>query len=337
MKQLLTLLLTVCGFYFVHAQHTFSIVAVDTETGEVGSAGATCLDESTSPGTGGAVIISRVHPGKGAIHTQAFWHPGNQNNASLQFNSTKSPQEIIDWLVDNDVQGNPAVRQYGIVDFDPDDGSPRVAAHTGVNTNDYKGHIVGPNYAIQGNILIGPEVLEGMEDGFVNTEGSLAVKLMAAMQGANIPGADERCLDEGVSSLSSFIRVAKPDDVGTNFYLNLVVSQTDFGVEPIDVLQEQFSEWQLTVGMEDDASGTLYSKIYPNPLEANSVLEVNLLSGNEAVDFQLFDCTGKVIFNKKNVKGILPLPVEVFSAGLYYYQLSMDKKTIKSGKLVKAE
>ena len=59
------------------AQDTFSIVAVDVTTGQVGSAGATCLDDTEI--AGGAVIISDVIPDVGAIHTQSYWVPGNQD------------------------------------------------------------------------------------------------------------------------------------------------------------------------------------------------------------------------------------------------------------------
>ena len=53
---------------------TFSIVAVDTNTGEVGSAGGSCI--------AGSIIISDIHPGIGAIHTQSYYLPANQNYAS---------------------------------------------------------------------------------------------------------------------------------------------------------------------------------------------------------------------------------------------------------------
>jgi uncharacterized Ntn-hydrolase superfamily protein len=56
------------------SQDTFSIVAVDTITGEVGSAGASCIP--------GSMIISDVHPGLGAIHTQSYWNAINQDSAA---------------------------------------------------------------------------------------------------------------------------------------------------------------------------------------------------------------------------------------------------------------
>ena len=69
---------------------TFSIVAVDPETGEVGSAGGSCI--------AGSIIISDVHISQGVIHTQSYYHPTNQNNASNYMIQGHSPQEIIDYL-----------------------------------------------------------------------------------------------------------------------------------------------------------------------------------------------------------------------------------------------
>ena len=77
---LLSLFLFACGSAL--AQDTFSIVAVDLASGKVGSAGATCLDDNQI--AGGAVIISDVIPDIGAIHTQSYWIPANQNAAHDQ-------------------------------------------------------------------------------------------------------------------------------------------------------------------------------------------------------------------------------------------------------------
>ena len=98
------------------AQDTFSIVAVDVATGQVGSAGATCLDDDDI--ATGALIISDVIPDVGAIHTQSYWVPANQNAAHDQVaDNGLSPEELMDWLEANDVQGNPAIRQYGMADL----------------------------------------------------------------------------------------------------------------------------------------------------------------------------------------------------------------------------
>lgn len=155
----------------LRAQDTFSIVALDPATGEIGSAGASCLDNNQFPGSGGAYIISDILPGRGAIHTQSFWIQANQQNARARMLEGLSPQAILDWLKANDPEGsfNAQRRQYGIVDFDPVGGGPRAAAFTGTLCFDYKAHIVGPTYAIQGNILLGQAILDSMEARFLNT------------------------------------------------------------------------------------------------------------------------------------------------------------------------
>ena len=56
----------------VFSQHTFSIVAADPNTGEIGSAGATCISAED-----GALAISDIVLGVGAIHTQSFYLPTN--------------------------------------------------------------------------------------------------------------------------------------------------------------------------------------------------------------------------------------------------------------------
>jgi uncharacterized Ntn-hydrolase superfamily protein len=259
----------------LQAQDTFSIVAVDPETGQVGSAGATCLD-SVLEGTS-AVIVSYIKPGVGAIHTQSFWNPINQANASARMEAGDSPEEIMAWLEANDAEGNPAIRQYGAADLDAG-GLARVAAFTGEDCFDYKGHELGPNYAVQGNILSGRAILDSMSERFFFESGDLADKLMASMQGAKKVGADTRCFAAGVSSRSAFLRVAKPTDSIT-YYLDIVVGSTPSGVDPIDVLQQKFDAWRAENPYEPPVSGLGQAfpklaelQVFPNPAGLHSRL-----------------------------------------------------------------
>ena len=217
----------------IFCQDTFSIVAVDPTTGEVGSAGASCI--------AGSIIISDIHPGIGAIHTQAQWNQTNQDNASEFMDVGIHPQEIINWLIDNDAQNNSTVRQYGIVDLE--DGG-QSAAYTGVNCYDYKDHILGQSYAIQGNILLGQEILDDMEYAFINTYGSLDEKLIATLMAANVPGADIRCLNYGTPALSAFIRVAKPENNVNDLFLHLNVNSVPTSISPIDSLYTDYWDWK---------------------------------------------------------------------------------------------
>jgi len=221
-------------------QDTFSIVAVDTVTGEIGSAGASCVGPI---GGVGAFILSDVIEQVGAIHTQASYILANQNYAHSLMLLGLSPQQIIDSLIANDVQNNPTIRQYGIVDLTRNGES---AAFTGINCLDYKGQITGNGYAIQGNILLGELIINTMKTIFLNTQGPLADRLMKTLEAAKIIGADTRCAPRGTSSQSSFIKVVRIGD-GGNPYLQEIVPDSPVGVDPIDLLREQFDQWKVSL------------------------------------------------------------------------------------------
>lgn len=269
------------------AQDTFSIVAVDTVTGEIGSAGASCVGAINGVG---AFILSDVIEGIGGIHTQAQWNATNQQNARARMLEGLSPQQIIDWLVANDAQGNPTIRQYGIVDLTRNGES---AAYTGVNCLNYKNHVTGPGYAIQGNILLGQIIIDTMHTTFLNTQGPLADRLMATLQAAKILGADTRCAARGTSSRSGFVKVVRIGDGGTP-YLQIIVPDTPVGKDPIDSLQTMFNNWKIvkfnivdpflsTIEAEPDtipANGTSQSVITISPKNNSDTL---LASGKQII------------------------------------------------------
>jgi uncharacterized Ntn-hydrolase superfamily protein len=269
MKMIAQLTLLLCIIlsisFSIKSQDTFSIVAIDSVTGEVGSAGASCVDLFNWPGYSDD-FLGELFPGVGAINTQAYYNATNQANARNRMNLGDTPEEIIQWLIENDVNSQPQLRQYGIVAFV--DGSPQSAAHTGTQTDDYKNHVLGPNYSMQGNILLGQVVLDSMESRFLNAEGGLACKLMAALQGAKIPGADSRCADNGTSSLFAFVKVAEVSDIfGSPSFLLSVRTHDDTGVEPIDSLQVLFNEimdCSIPVTNTNNVNEEHF-QIYPNP------------------------------------------------------------------------
>ncbi len=270
--KLLVLFLSVFLVARATAQDTFSIVAVDSITGEVGSAGASCVDLAFFPDLEDH-FLGELFPGMGAINTQAWYIEANQINAHNRMLLGDSPQEIIDWLVANDVQNNPSLRQYGIVRLT--EGSPLSAGHTGINTDDYKNHVLGPGYAIQGNILLGQEILDDMESNFLSAEGDLACKLMAALQGANVVGADTRCAANGTSSLFAFVKVAQQEDPAGEPSLVYSVSTSDGdGIEPVDALQAIFdAEVSCAAsGLNEAIQNTLH--VYPNPSQSEIRIEI---------------------------------------------------------------
>ncbi len=314
------------------AQDTFSIIAVDPATGAVGAAGATCVDGIAD--FGGIQLLNHIIPGKGGVNAQAWIciNPHiNLENAVEQMENDLSPEEIITWLLENDdcfaQNYNPEYRQYGIVDLDSL-GNPRVAAFTGSQADDYKGHITGYNYAIQGNILIGEEVLTGMENGFVNTEGSLAAKLMGAMQGANIAGADVRCLDRGTSSTSAFLRVVNPNDTFDSPYLELNVIEAEYGEEPIDSLQVLFDIWLGTTSNTEIKNH--FITLFPNPvvnelsIALNEQVQINRIS--------IHNINGKL---QSEIPFSNTISMNDFPKGLYFINFWKDDTRIAIQKVVK--
>ncbi|MBU6342078.1 MAG: DUF1028 domain-containing protein [Bacteroidetes bacterium] len=254
---------------FASAQDTFSIVAADSTTRQVGSAGASCVDLFQIPGYK-IDFLGDLLPNLGAINTQASYLAANQNNARTRMNAGDSPAQIIAWLKGNDAGFNPGIRQYGIVGFSGNGLS--AAGYTGVSTMDYKNHITGNingiYYSIQGNILSGQSILDSMEYRFRNASGDLACRLMAALQGAKKVGADTRCAPNGTSSLFAFVKVSEPTDAYNNpsFILG-VKTASNAKKEPIDSLQVLFNAVKNCAVSQATSPGFegIDLQIFPNP------------------------------------------------------------------------
>lgn len=302
-------------------QDTFSIIAVDPATGEVGSAGATCV--FGIPGGSLADIITKIIPGKGGANSQAYvCIPNvNLNNAIEQMELGLSPQEIIDWLLENDACSsqsfNPEYRQYGIADLD-EFGDPRTAGWTGSLADDYKEDRQGATYSVQGNILLDQSIIDNMEANFNNTTGTLADKLMAALQGANIAGADARCLPQGTSSAIAYLRVYGPEDDPEDPMVDLE-AEPEVGVEPIDVLQDLYDDF-LSV-REAELSALI--SIYPNPVQAR--LNIELDQGLTIKGVQVFDLAGKRLVSSNEEGVSLSLDVSSLNSGMYLIQMQTSK------------
>lgn len=317
MKKIFLLLLVFVLPFMCEAQDTFSICAYDSVTGQLGSAGATCIQAATS-----AVIISDVVPGYGVVHTQAAWTQVNKNFAHAMLLLGLPPQQIIDSVTLHDATGDSTIRQYGVVDIHGNS-----AGFTGSNCMNYKNHITGPGYSIQGNILLGQQILDSIQSRFLNTQGSLACRLMAALQGAKVVGADTRCASLGISTVSAFIRVANPGDTGTTpFYLNISINTYPNYTEPIDSLQIRFDQWGgCNAANIYSVSGKSKVSIYPNPASAQCTIH----HAQFAIDaIEIYDLPGKklqTIFPQTISYGSKPNEVTVdvssLSPGIYFVEV----------------
>lgn len=327
MKKIVLFLSCILLCAHISAQHTFSIVAVDTLTGDIGTAGATCLSSQDCGGCGGAVVITGIVAGLGGMNAQAsICIPNsNLNNGIGKITSGTTATQVLEELLAEDVctAGGVEDRQYGIITMD-EQGGIDIAGFTGQTNSPFAAHIIGPNYAIQGNILIGEEVLIGMENGFLNTSGTLAEKLMGAMQGAKIPGADSRCLVDGVSSKSSFLRLIPRDGVSNFRFMNLLVQGFANGVDPIDSLQTLFTQRFDRITNTDELNLRKEINIYPNPAEDLIVLEHEAINLNAQQQIKFFNSGGRLLKRSNldsNQIDISDLPI-----GLVYFQIFNNNK-----------
>jgi len=315
------------------SQDTFSIVAIDSLTGEIGSAGASCVGSSSSYPYG-AQILSDVIPGIGAIHTQAAWHSTNQQRAHAWMMQGLSPQQIIDSLVANDVGNNPYIRQYGIVDYNS--GHPRSAAYTGSNCMDYKNHTARLNYSVQGNILMGQAILDSIEARFLNTPGTLADRLMAALQGAKVIGADTRCGIHNTSSQSSFLRVATLNNQPDSLYLDLHMAYPQnlsgiYPVDPIDSLQTLYDAWKIYVSVKDKPGEfNPYLKVYTDPT-GTTTFDFTLCRGYLGSLVEIYDITGRKV---AGFEANSPLEsIQLKRKGIFIYRIrDKENRQVAEGK-----
>jgi len=305
----------------VQAQDTFSIVGLDTLTGEVGSAGASCVD-LIQFGIPDASFLGDLIPGVGAINTQAAYLAANQNNARTRMNLGETPAQIIAWLQANDAQTNPTTRQYGITAMIS--GTPQTAAFTGSNCMNYKNHIVGRNYCIQGNILSGQSVLDSMESKFKKTPGNLACKLMAALQGAKVVGADTRCAPNNSSSLFAFVKVSKPGDAYGSPYISIGVrTASNTFVEPIDSLQtiaNNIGLCSITTGIKENKYAGSFG-IFPNP--AANVISVLNYSPYKIEKVLIKNVSGQIVLVEENMREQQQIDISNLNKGIYFVEVSL--------------
>ncbi len=157
---------------------TYSIVAVDPVTGELGIA-----VQSRFLAVGAVVPWAKA--GVGAIATQSYANPrfGPQGLALLQ--EGKDPRTVLELLLKEDPETG--LRQVGIVDA-----MGRSATYTGSGCHEWAGGIAGPGFACQGNILAGEDVVKEMAREFRGTDGLLPERLVKALAAGQAAGGDRR-------------------------------------------------------------------------------------------------------------------------------------------------
>ena len=157
---------------------TFSIVARDSVTGELGVAVASRFFAVGS-------VVPWAQADVGAVATQSYANTTFGWRGLELLEQGFTPEESIAKLTGED--DNPARRQLGIVAADGQSGT-----YTGEECLVWAGGRQGPNYAVQGNILAGEAVVVAMEKAFLETSGTLADRLYAALIAGEENGGDAR-------------------------------------------------------------------------------------------------------------------------------------------------
>jgi uncharacterized Ntn-hydrolase superfamily protein len=158
--------------------HTFSIVARDPVTGDLGVA---VQSHWFSVGP----LVAWAEAGIGAVATQSFVDPeyGQLGLELLRFG--RPAPDVLKVLLERDK--TPEVRQVAIVDF-----KGRVGAHTGKNNIQEAGHFIGKEYSVQANLMMSDKVWPAMSKAFENTKGDLAERMLAALDAGQAAGGDIR-------------------------------------------------------------------------------------------------------------------------------------------------
>jgi uncharacterized Ntn-hydrolase superfamily protein len=157
---------------------TFSIVACDPETGELGVA-----VQSKFIAVGAVVPYAKA--GVGAVATQAWANTSWGPRVLDLLEEGKSPEETLLIVVDED--DNAVQRQIGFIDA-----RGETAGYTGSRCLDWAGFHAGKHYICQGNILAGEKVVKAMGKAFETTKGRLAERMLAALEAGQKAGGDKR-------------------------------------------------------------------------------------------------------------------------------------------------
>ncbi|HOK22642.1 MAG TPA: DUF1028 domain-containing protein [Candidatus Hydrothermia bacterium] len=203
---------------------TFSIVACDTLTREVGVAVA-----SKFLAVGSAVPFAEAEVG--AVATQAY---GNMAFGPIALDLLKkgvTPDSIIKVLQNMDTLFDQ--RQVGIVSI-----SGASASWTGKGCSSYAGHRNGFCYAIQGNILVGDTVIKAMENAFLNSSGDLPERLIAALEAGDMAGGDAR------GRQSAALLVMRKNGGYAGYSDRYVDIRVDDHPDPIPELKRIYKLWE---------------------------------------------------------------------------------------------
>lgn len=158
--------------------HTYSIVAYDPMTGDMGVA---VQSHWFSVGT----VVNWGEAGVGVVATQSFVNVSFGPRALELLKQGKTPQEVVDELISTD-EGRD-FRQLAVLDA-----KGNAAAFTGRKCIQSAGHIVGDGFSVQANLMANDKVWPAMAEAFLNSSGPIAERMLIALEAAENAGGDIR-------------------------------------------------------------------------------------------------------------------------------------------------
>jgi len=257
--------------------HTYSIVARDTVTGEMGVA---VQSHWFSVGS----LVAWGKAGVGVVATQSFVNPSfGPRGLSLLENGLTS-KLALETLIKLD-EGRD-VRQLAILDA-----HGNVEAYTGKNCIEEAGHIVGNNFSVQANLMENNTVWLAMANAFKNSKGSLAERMLIAMEAAQNEGGDIR----GKQSVA--ILVVKGKSTGNSWQDKVVDLRVEDSANPLKEMRrlltihtayEFMNKGDLAVEHNDFKLAKEHyknaQKLNPNNLEMKYWYAVTLANNGELIE-----------------------------------------------------
>lgn len=174
---------------------TFSIVARDSATGELGVA---VQSHWFSVGS----VVPWVEAGVGAVATQSLVEVSYGPLGLEMMRSGKTAEKALNGLLKADE--NPQWRQVGMIDA-----QGNRAVHTGKKCIREAGHVAGATFICMANLMEKGTVWQAMADAFTRTEGDLADRMLAALDAAQDEGGDIR----GRQSAAMVVVTGKPTGI----------------------------------------------------------------------------------------------------------------------------
>jgi uncharacterized Ntn-hydrolase superfamily protein len=218
------------------AHATWSVVAVDPMTREVGVAGATCGEL--------VWMIAGLVPGEGAVAAQGSTNPITKQRALRMLSQHALPSDVVASVTSSGADQDTGMRQYGVASL-----RGPAAAFSGDALDTFTGSFSSERFTIQGNTLVDPSVVDAARVAFENAYNQpLAERLLRALEAGSVKGGDSRCPVED-SARSAFLLVAAPDDNAQHPRIDLKVDKTIAGHgNPVHALRDLYSRHNRALG-----------------------------------------------------------------------------------------